>query len=58
MTYSEIKIFKKLSTEDINKKLNTLLSELQVLTCVSDEEIEEFKLILELANSPEEEKTS
>tara|TARA_B100000579_G_scaffold352127_1_gene306443 strand:+ start:125 stop:262 length:138 start_codon:yes stop_codon:yes gene_type:complete len=43
-----------LSKENIHKKINTLLTELQVKTGVTNEELEEFKMILELANFSEE----
>ena len=39
-----------MSTENIHKKLNTLLKELQAQTGVTDEELQEFKMILELAD--------
>tara|TARA_Y100001968_G_scaffold75007_1_gene66394 strand:+ start:260 stop:397 length:138 start_codon:yes stop_codon:yes gene_type:complete len=43
-----------LSTENLHKKLNTLLTELQAQTGATDEELKEFKMILELANFSEE----
>tara|TARA_Y100001968_G_scaffold30570_1_gene23597 strand:- start:1203 stop:1337 length:135 start_codon:yes stop_codon:yes gene_type:complete len=42
-----------LNTKNIYKKLNTLLTELQTLTGVSDEELEEFIRILDLTNFEE-----
>ena len=39
-----------MSEENIKRKIDTLLKELQVITAVSDEEMEEFKKIMELAD--------
>ena len=38
-----------MSEENINRKIDSLLKELQNKTGVSDEEIDEFKKIMELA---------
>jgi len=42
-----------LTTENIQRKIDSLLIELQEKTGVSDEEIDEFKKILELADFSE-----
>ena len=39
-----------MSEENIKRKIDTLLKELQVITGVSDEEMDEFKKIMELAD--------
>tara|TARA_Y100001968_G_C19055868_1_gene571374 strand:+ start:421 stop:558 length:138 start_codon:yes stop_codon:yes gene_type:complete len=39
-----------LSTANIQKKIDLLLTELQILTGASDEELEDFKELLELDN--------
>tara|TARA_Y100001968_G_scaffold140648_1_gene128665 strand:- start:204 stop:443 length:240 start_codon:yes stop_codon:yes gene_type:complete len=44
----------KLSTKNIYKKIDSLLNELQVITGISDEELEEFKNILELTHFSDE----
>ena len=42
-----------LSTENVQKKIDSLLRELQEKTDVSDEELDEFKKILDLADFSE-----
>ena len=42
-----------MSTENVQKKIDSLLIELQERTGVSDEELNEFKKILDLAVFPE-----
>ena len=42
-----------MNTENIQKKIDSLLIELQEQTGVSDEEIDEFKRILDLADFSE-----
>ena len=42
-----------MSTENIQKKIDSLLIELQEKTGVSDEELEEFKTILDLVDFDE-----
>jgi hypothetical protein len=42
-----------LNTEKFHKKIDSLLIELQEKTGVSDEEIDEFKKILDLIDFPE-----
>lgn len=41
-----------LSTENVQQKINSLLIELQEKTGVSDEELDELKEILDLADFP------
>jgi hypothetical protein len=45
-----------LSEENIKRKINALLEELQEKTGVSDEEMDEFKKIMELADFSQEQK--
>tara|TARA_B100000700_G_scaffold326217_1_gene437081 strand:+ start:3002 stop:3139 length:138 start_codon:yes stop_codon:yes gene_type:complete len=40
-------------TEDITKKINSLLIALKEKTCVSNDELDEFKKILDLAEFSE-----
>ena len=42
-----------MSTEDVQKKMVSILIELQEKTGVSDEELDEFKKILDLADFSE-----
>tara|TARA_Y100001968_G_C19146634_1_gene614121 strand:+ start:157 stop:309 length:153 start_codon:yes stop_codon:yes gene_type:complete len=48
------KLLDNLSTDDLKKKINSLFIEIQAITAVSDEEIEDFKKILELTDFSEE----
>tara|TARA_Y100001968_G_scaffold283343_1_gene281927 strand:- start:2082 stop:2219 length:138 start_codon:yes stop_codon:yes gene_type:complete len=43
-----------LNTENIKKKIDSLLKDLQEKTGVSDEELDEFKKILDLSDFAEE----
>ena len=43
-----------MSTKNIHKKIDSLLNELQVITGISDEDLEEFKNILELTHFSDE----